>query len=390
VRGGGPMEFRRACQIMAEIAEALAFAHERGVIHRDVKPANLMLSGGGRCKLADFGLAILNSRFSDKSASGIAGTPQFIAPELIKGEPASPQSDIYSLGATLWFLLTASPPFSADSVPELLDKQLNDPLPKLTRLRPDVPDTLVRAISKAMEKDPASRYENAEQFASVLRIHTIPVGGTASSLANLGGLLPPSKPVPVRRAILLGGMAAMICVAIMAIPVYWLANGWLRPTNHSTHVTSDYSLSPRPLVATSPEKTPVKVSSSQPAPAIAPGKIFQATDTAMLKQLASSLASADDSAAPAQVVVEGVVTSNHPSKRAKYFRIGFSDDNDDNNNDFGCIYRPELLPALQAKFGSADGLGLTGKRIRVTGHLEMFKERPAIKIDASDQIEIVK
>ena len=112
--------------------------------------------------------------------------------------------------------------------------------------------------------------------------------------------------------------------------------------------------------------------------------ILRASDFATLKRLAI----ANDPGNPTQVVVEGIVSSNQASKHAKYFRIGFS--GSDESNDFSCIYKPELLPNLQSKFGSADGLGLTGKRVRITGHLEMFKDRPTIKIDAADRIDVVK
>jgi hypothetical protein len=375
------MEYRRACQLVAEAGEALSFAHERGVIHRDVKPANLMLSGGGRCKLADFGLAILNSRFSNTAAQGVAGTPQFIAPELIKGEPATARSDIYSLGATLWYLLTAHPPFEAESVPELLDKQLNDPLPDLTKLRPDVPPTLKRALAKALEKDPALRFETAEQFAGVLRVHTIPVGGSGASLSSMTLLNLPAEPAPVRRALLWGGMAAIVCAGLMAIPVYWIAGGWLHPARvQPPRLPADYGASTRPA----PTPTPKVGPASRPLPVISPTTILQATDTDTLTQLAQ----ADDPRNPTPVTVEGIVKSNQPSKKVKYFKIGFSDGDDAVS--FTCIYKPELLPALQTKFGGIDGLGLVGKRIRVSGHLEMYKDKPEIKIETADQIDIVK
>jgi serine/threonine-protein kinase len=380
VQGNGPMDYRRACQIIAEIAEALAYAHQRGVIHRDIKPANLMLSGNGRCKLADFGLAILNTRNADGKQSNVAGTPQFIAPELINAEPATPRSDIFSLGATLWYLLTASAPFAADTVAETLDKQLHDPLPDLTRLQPDVPLTLSRAICKAMEKSPADRYENAEQFASVLRVHTIPVGATGSSLADLGLFAPPD-PVPVRKVVLWGGLAAIIGVAAAGAFVYWLAGGWAPPpVRPPGDVVVVHDTPAHPVAAA----LRIPVPPSQPAATNPSGLVFRATDSAALAHLAKT----DDTTNPTLVTVEGIVASNQVSRHAKYFRISFS--NSDNPDDFVCVYKPDLLPNLQDKFGSVDGLGLPGKRIRVSGHVELYKDRPTIKIESADQIDVVK
>src|SRR4029079_18553426 len=98
---------------------------------------------------------------------------------------ATGKSDIYSLGATLWYLLTGKPPFEAGTTEELLHKHVNAPLPNLKKLRPDLPDGLVRAINTALAKEPARRHGTTEQFASALRVHTIPVGASTQSLGYI-------------------------------------------------------------------------------------------------------------------------------------------------------------------------------------------------------------
>src|SRR6185437_1830654 len=126
VKAAGPLEYPRACLLCADAADALAHAHSLGIVHRDVKPANLMLTRSGRCKVTDFGLARgLETAELSKPIPEAVGTPQFIAPELLRGESASLHSDIYSLGATLWYLLTGRSVFEATSTADLLQKHLD-------------------------------------------------------------------------------------------------------------------------------------------------------------------------------------------------------------------------------------------------------------------------
>jgi len=193
VQMSGPMEVERACQVCAEAAEALGYAHQLGIIHRDVKPSNLLLSRGGRCKLADFGLARLDAPDDPHGARGeCVGTPAYLAPELPLGEKSSPQSDIYSLGCTLWFLLTGAPPHTAVNKRDMIKMHVHAAFPNLREIRPGVPERLVAAIERACSKNPGNRFEKAEQFAKVLRTFTIPTGsatvsGSAHNSAGISG-----------------------------------------------------------------------------------------------------------------------------------------------------------------------------------------------------------
>jgi len=380
VKGGGPMDYMRACQLAAEAAEAMAYAHEQGVIHRDIKPANLMLSRTGRCKLADFGLAILQkSRSAEPSRDRPAGTPQFVAPEVIRGDDAGIQSDLYSLGATLWYLLTGKPPFVAETVGEVLEKHLNEPLPDLSKLRPELPNGLVRGIAKALEKDPANRFQTAEQFARVLRVYTIPLGTGGSSAAGLsllagsGGIGPEgaaNRPTRFKSSMLWGGLAALVGTGAMSASIYWYTGGWSQPV--------------RPPSIPQPTPRPVAPVPSQRLPA----GVIPATDARALTALAATVPTTQGTARPAELItIDGVVASNVVSRHAKYFRITFA--GSDEKSGFVCTYKPELLPALQKKFGGSDGPGLQGKHIRVKGKVEMYKDRPTIRIEAPEQIELL-
>jgi hypothetical protein len=164
------------------------------VIHRDVKPANLMLSRQGRCKVVDFGLARLEGPGDWGSAAESVGTPQFIAPEILNGTPASAQSDIYSLGGTLWYLLTGSPPYQGRNGKDLLRMHMESPVPDLRSVRPEAPAGLAETLKTALAKRPAERFASMEQFARVLRVNAIPIAASAESL---GIEAPPAAQMPV-------------------------------------------------------------------------------------------------------------------------------------------------------------------------------------------------
>jgi serine/threonine-protein kinase len=205
VRAAGPMDLARACVLCAEAAEALAAAHAAGVVHRDVKPANLMLSRQGRCKVVDFGLARLENSGDWGLMAESVGTPQFIAPELLSGTPASAQSDIYSLGGTLWYLLTGSAPYQGKDAQELLRMHMESPVPDLRSVRPEAPGALAEALKTALAKRPAERFATMEQFARVLRMNAIPMPAGAepaqrpAAPANGRSRRPATPPDPASR-----------------------------------------------------------------------------------------------------------------------------------------------------------------------------------------------
>jgi tetratricopeptide (TPR) repeat protein/predicted Ser/Thr protein kinase len=160
------LEPRRAMELIMLAAEAVQFAHEQGIIHRDLKPHNLMVTDRGRLYVMDFGLAKSMSAPSGLTLSGtIAGTPQYMAPEQARAEPADARSDVYALGATLYELVTGSPPFEGKSVAELLRKVLEaEPTPP-RRLNARLDRDIETIVMKCLEKDPGRRYADARALA---------------------------------------------------------------------------------------------------------------------------------------------------------------------------------------------------------------------------------
>lgn len=158
-----PLEVAR---VFAVAAHALAEAHRRGVLHRDVKPENLLLTEDGRPVWVDFGLASsVHVPSSNPSGEPLCGTPDYLAPELVDGEPASVASDVYALGATLYRVLVGSVPFPASTLTEKLRAIREDDPPLLCRLRPEIPAELQAICFKALERAPLDRYASAAEFA---------------------------------------------------------------------------------------------------------------------------------------------------------------------------------------------------------------------------------
>ncbi len=158
-----------AVSIVERVADALAFAHDRGVVHRDIKPPNIMLVGGGRVKIMDFGIARMRSSDLKTQTGLMMGTPRYMSPEQVAGRPVDQRSDIFSLGTVLYELLTGSKLFAGNDATQIMYNvsQLRPAPP--SRINRQVPAMLDLVVAKAQEKDAGERYQDAHQFAADLR-----------------------------------------------------------------------------------------------------------------------------------------------------------------------------------------------------------------------------
>jgi serine/threonine-protein kinase len=168
----GPLPIPQAIAFTLEILDALRFAHRHGIIHRDVKPHNILI-GGERLKVTDFGIARAGASQMTEAGS-IMGTAQYLSPEQARGAPVTASSDLYSVGIVLYEMLTGKVPFSGDSAIEIAMKHLNE-LPKPpSKIRPEIPPELDQVVLRALAKAPEDRYQTAEEFAEDL--HRVEAG----------------------------------------------------------------------------------------------------------------------------------------------------------------------------------------------------------------------
>jgi len=175
----GAMSFEKAVKIFLQIANALAYAHSKGVIHRDMKPSNILLDDAGNAYLSDFGLAQRENSIAlfDDNEIGIVGTPSYIAPEILLGKPADQRSDIYSFGVVLYHMLTGRVPFEVTTslnIASLFYKHVQQPPPSPREFNPSIPPAVEKIILRALAKDPHERYltvnEMMADFQDALKI----------------------------------------------------------------------------------------------------------------------------------------------------------------------------------------------------------------------------
>ncbi len=169
IRQEPPLTLEQKLEVMAELCTGLHFAHEQGVVHRDVKPANVWLLPDGTIKLLDFGIAKVASSTMTRQGA-VFGSASYMAPEQVTGSPVDARSDVFSIGVVLYELVSGRKPFEADSPTAILVKIMDSEPAPLDQIVPDLPRPLIAAINRALQKDPAKRYQRAADLAADLRV----------------------------------------------------------------------------------------------------------------------------------------------------------------------------------------------------------------------------
>jgi eukaryotic-like serine/threonine-protein kinase len=238
IRPGQPLDAEVTRDLMAQAAEAIGAAHAAGIVHRDVKPANLIVTPDRTVKITDFGIARATEGMALTQTGQVMGTPQYISPEQAQGGQATPASDVYSLGVVAFECLTSQRPFVAATPVATALAHVREPVPPLPD---DVPADLAAVVTRSMAKDPAERYADATAFAAALRdpadaaaTAVVPAAGAGTQVMPAAAPVPPPTPTPTstspvpppappkrRRSVpwLWVVLAVVVLVAVVALAV---------------------------------------------------------------------------------------------------------------------------------------------------------------------------
>jgi tRNA A-37 threonylcarbamoyl transferase component Bud32 len=194
----GPLPVARALDLACQIAHALAFAHELGIVHRDVKPHNVLLAAGGTAKVTDFGIArALDADEALTETGTVLGTGQYLSPEQARGERGDERSDQYSLGVVTFELLTGRVPYSGDNLMAVARRHIDDPVPSVRAQRPEVPARVDKVIAQAMAKRPQDRFGSMDSLAAALELCLAEVDGARQRERDEDtGVLALARPTP--------------------------------------------------------------------------------------------------------------------------------------------------------------------------------------------------
>ncbi len=237
----GPLPLDQAAAILAEIAGALDYAHALGIVHRDVKPGNVLLGDGHRAYLSDFGIARVVAMSVSDTQTGVVGTPGYMAPEQARSLQPDPRSDLYSLGCMAYEMLTGTQPFRGETAVDVMMKHITEHPTPPRALSPTLPLHAEAAILKAMAKDPAERWPRAILFVQALLGQVLPEGIQTVSIqghaAMLAAATPPARaavatPVPaaIGRSNRFARRVAMAGLLLAAVPFAWRWGGPARTT----------------------------------------------------------------------------------------------------------------------------------------------------------------
>jgi tRNA A-37 threonylcarbamoyl transferase component Bud32 len=217
----GPAPVVTALELAIQIGQALSFAHQQGLVHRDVKPQNILLNGDGRAKVTDFGIArSLDVQKGVTQTGTVLGTSHYIAPEQAQGQQVDEQTDVYSLGVVLFELLTGDVPFPGDSFVAVAMRHINEPPPRVRERRPDVPLRVEAAVQRAMAKSPGDRFLNMAALCAELQACLAELAGGATEI------LPGRSRAP-RRVQQRSSSAWPVIVALLALIIAGGIAGYL-------------------------------------------------------------------------------------------------------------------------------------------------------------------
>lgn len=355
---------RRALEIVADILAALEYSHRNGIVHRDIKPGNIMLTRNGEVKVMDFGIAraVAQSTATVTQTAAVIGTAQYLSPEQARGEPVDPRSDIYSTGCVLYELLTGTPPFTGESAVAVAYQHVReDPVPP-SRLNPDVTPDVDAIVMKALAKNPANRYQSAAEMRADIERALLgkPVQATPLLLDPTERLSAVTEEIrPAQPRTRRGLIYTLLAVAVLALLV---ALGLLaRQLITGSHATPTL---PVPnvinMTQSQAEQTltsdgfKVKVE-TQPNASVPQGIVFDQNPTAGTRLPKNSVVTITVSAGPKTVTVPDLTNKSLEDARAALRALGLAVGNvtqRDSQQPAGTVLDQNPKPGAPAAAGS--------------------------------------
>lgn len=310
LKGKGVLPVDEALRITLQLADALAYAHQRGMIHRDIKPGNVMFMDDAHTHalLTDFGIARLLGEQNNMTMTGaLIGTPNYMSPEAARGEPCDARSDIYSLGVVLYELVTGRTPYAADTPYSFLMKQANEPLPPPRTFNPRLPAALEAVLLKALAKEPNARYQSAAEFATALR-----TGSAAAAITTSPGDLSMKQPKASQAPLALAGIGVVVVAVVTVLSLLRLGDG--APTNApalpATVITAVVAAAATETTApvATPTSAPILVATATAGATVVTAPV---TDTTTVSEttLSASIAPTETVASTASLAISNVAST---------------------------------------------------------------------------------
>src|SRR6185503_17580892 len=258
----GALPLPEVLGVVEQVGSALQYAHRHGIVHRDIKPANVMIEDSGWALVCDFGVARAFGSVSLTQTGASLGTPRYMSPEQFEGQPVDGRCDQYSLAIFVWEALTGAVPFTGDSLGELIRKHLLEPPPRLSEVKPEIPERVSNAVHRAMSKKPGERFPDVAAFVAALggkAVPQIPAGFTnPNPIPGRPRILfdtpdTPTVRIPVARKRRQLVAAAVVLALVLVGGGAWVAFRPTKPANGAPIPPADTQR----VVATQPVDTPV-------------------------------------------------------------------------------------------------------------------------------------
>jgi beta-lactam-binding protein with PASTA domain/predicted Ser/Thr protein kinase len=371
IRAEGPLLPERAAEIAEAVARALSSAHEAGLVHRDIKPGNIMLTSDGEVKVMDFGIARTATGDTLTQTAAVLGTASYLSPEQAQGESVDGRSDIYSLGCVLYEMLTGNPPFTGDSPVAIAYKHVrDDPVPP-SRINKDVPKDLDAVVMKSMAKNPANRYQSADELRQDLErvlqgLPTLATPVLGETTEHISRTRPegtavmtqvPEEEEEERRRIWPVVLVVLLVLGLLAVAAFFLVNSLLEPAAETVTMPDVVGLEEDEAVRRLEERNFRVNVQSEDHPTAPRGTVFDQDPDAGQEVEEGSEVTIKVSKGPPKEEVPDVVNQSVESARAEVESAGFrfvvSDEQPSSDIPEGNVISQDPAAGTKAEQGSA-------------------------------------